>query len=115
MHRLRDEVLGAIRALREEIREELADVKDKQATRDATCAAERQGNGEVKRQLETMWSRMDAHDTCRTCKSEARIVRMETTLAILTKVAWLMASTTVGLVMRTVWEILLTMKGVGHG
>lgn len=81
-------------------------VQDKQSARDATCAAEREKNMEQSRQVDDLWKRVEECDDHKTCKQVERMTRLETQVQLLVKVAWFLATSTVGLLMKMGFDIL---------
>lgn len=81
-------------------------VQDKQAARDATCAAEREKNMEQSRQVEELWTKLEECDEHKVCKQTDRMARLETQVQILVKVAWFLATSTAGLLLKMGFDIL---------
>jgi hypothetical protein len=81
-------------------------VQDKQAARDTHCAGESESNAEIRRQVAELWHRVENSDECRTCKNTERLAKMEISLGILSRVSWLLATSTASLMVKLAFELL---------
>jgi ribosomal protein L37AE/L43A len=81
-------------------------IQVKQAARDTHCAGESESNAEVRRQLQDLWKSVETNDECKVCKQTARLARLETLIGVQNKIAWIMATSTMGLIIKAAFELL---------
>lgn len=89
---------------------DMAELRRRQADRDEFCAAERAMNGSRDREIKDLKEKLANADSCARCKNDSRLMRIETYLNILLWVASALATTTLGLIIKTVFDIVSKAK-----
>ena len=101
---VRDCIRQEIGEALEPIRTDIRDLQDWQEEQVKHCATETSTVKGHAAQLNKLWEKADNGSQCKSCGNQNRLTVLETTVAGLVKLGWIIATAVAGLAVKGIWD-----------